>query len=58
MTKRIFIIADNAHIIEVLIKLLLLFGYETVGVQFGSEALKRVDLTTYDALFLDIIYPI
>src|SRR5579883_2059535 len=54
MNKRILIIEDNAYIIEVLIKLLHLFGYEAVGIQSGSEALKRVDLTSYDALFLDI----
>lgn len=57
MAKRILVVDDDELVLMALDELLRPEGYEVHSVSSGTQALKRLDETTYDLLVLDIIMP-
>ena len=53
----IMIVDDEPQVAEVLAKSLTRQGYRTTVVHSGAEALRLIDTTTPDALFLDVSMP-
>ncbi|GEM_PF-6519913 len=52
--KRILIIENDSFIQQLLIDLLKRYGYSAEGAASGSEALRKINQSNFDGIFLDI----